>query len=74
MTYAAIVAVVLVLLLLWWIWKKPAEHYNMNFHQSILAKRMDSEKDAQGWTLDDYILANHALTGQAISSPFSSSP
>lgn len=68
------IIIVMIILIGFVLFKKnsnsSSELFNSTFHQSVLENDMDTIKDNQGRTLNDYILANHVLYGSRITSPF----
>ena len=65
-----IVIVLVVLLVLIWVLKPTKnESFNNTVFESSLEKDMDYIKDNKGYTLNDYVLANHVITGKGIESP-----
>jgi hypothetical protein len=65
----AIVAVVL-LVLLYLLAPASSENFTNSVFESSLEKNMDYIKDNKGYTLNDYLLADSALSGKNITSPY----
>lgn len=62
--------IVLILLIVFFCVMPAAERFNSNYYDSSLEKDMDYIKDNKGYTLDDFILSDHAVYGKGIDSPF----
>jgi len=64
-------AIIIIIILFVIYWGIPSgEKFNSTFYDSSLESDMDYLKDNKGYTLNDYILNDHAVKGKGIDSPF----
>lgn len=62
--------IVVIFLLIYWFSSSSERLGNASFYNSNLEDDMDYIKDNKGYTLNDYILYDHSISGKGIDSPF----